>query len=662
MSGEERLDCNGDCDCAAHSLHLHIPTFVVSNSFDGDDRGYADGASPASSLYLSSMGQHRRESFLYRSDSEYDISNKSISRHSSLASETCIDATTLGRLQKVSQLSTGNTTRHEDVIVTPFAQILQTLRTVRSNFINITKITNAKGSRGSTTPQPSNSLANNMKHTMAEDENQQIARTTLEELDWCLDQLETMHTHRSVGDLASTKFRKMLGKELSAFEAASNNVGATGNSRVSEFIINTYLDKEQELELPYPEGSGGGKSAPQAASSSEYIQTEAIQPKISHKVLSKTSSASCIPECPEDIPVSGVTTPSEPELMQHLEKVDDWGIDVFKIAQLSNDRPLTCIAYTIMKKRNLLNLFQINPQTLVTYLMHLEAHYHTDVPYHNNMHAADVVQSAHVLLNAQVLKPIFNDLEVLATLFACAAHDVDHPGVSNQFLVVTEAELAYLYNDESVLENHHIALGFQLLKDEGCNVFSQLTPKQWKTVRKMAIDMVLATDMSKHMGLLADLKTMVETKKVAAAYELKLDNYAERIQVLQNLVHCADLSNPTKPRNYYNQWTTRITEEFFRQGDKEKKLDIAISPMCERPNSDMEYNECVAKTQVGFITYIVHPLWETWGDLVSNAEVQLAHLEENRDYYNRVYQECLEKRDATSAADESEGAASAKSK
>lgn len=37
--------------------------------------------------------------------------------------------------------------------------------------------------------------------------------------------------------------------------------------------------------------------------------------------------------------------------------------------------------------------------------------------------------------------------------------------------------------------------------------------------------------MSKHMGLLADLKTMVETKKVAAAYELKLDNYAERIQV-----------------------------------------------------------------------------------------------------------------------------------
>ncbi len=28
---------------------------------------------------------------------------------------------------------------------------------------------------------------------------------TLEELDWCLDQLETMQTHRSVSDMASNK-------------------------------------------------------------------------------------------------------------------------------------------------------------------------------------------------------------------------------------------------------------------------------------------------------------------------------------------------------------------------------------------------------------------------------------------------------------------------
>lgn len=46
---------------------------------------------------------------------------------------------------------------------------------------------------------------------------------------------------------------------------------------------------------------------------------------------------------------------------------------------------------------------------------------------------------------------------------------------------------------------------------------------------------VLATDMSKHMNLLADLKTMVETKKVTSSGVLLLDNYSDRIQVNQHL-------------------------------------------------------------------------------------------------------------------------------
>ena len=61
-------------------------------------------------------------------------------------------------------------------------------------------------------------------------------------------------------------------------------------------------------------------------------------------------------------------------------------------------------------------------------------------------------------------QPIFTQLEVLAALVAAVIHDVDHPGRNNQFLVVTEDPLAILYNDESVLENHHLALAFELMK------------------------------------------------------------------------------------------------------------------------------------------------------------------------------------------------------
>ena len=93
------------------------------------------------------------------------------------------------------------------------------------------------------------------------------------------------------------------------------------------------------------------------------------------------------------------------------------------------------------------------------------------------------------------------------------------------------SDLALMYNDESVLENHHLAVAFKLLQNQGCDILASLSAKQRQTMRKMSIDMVLATDMSKHMSLLADLKTMVETKKVAGSGVLLLDNYNDRIQV-----------------------------------------------------------------------------------------------------------------------------------
>lgn len=47
--------------------------------------------------------------------------------------------------------------------------------------------------------------------------------------------------------------------------------------------------------------------------------------------------------------------------------------------------------------------FKIPATTLVSYMMHIEDHYHRDVPYHNCIHAADVTQSTNVLLNATAL-------------------------------------------------------------------------------------------------------------------------------------------------------------------------------------------------------------------------------------------------------------------
>lgn len=58
------------------------------------------------------------------------------------------------------------------------------------------------------------------------------------------------------------------------------------------------------------------------------------------------------------------------------------------------------------------------------------------------------------------------------------------------FSSVLDSELALMYNDESVLENHHLAVGFKLLQEENCDIFQNLTKKQKQTLRRMVIDMV----------------------------------------------------------------------------------------------------------------------------------------------------------------------------
>ncbi|XP_053178093.1 cAMP-specific 3',5'-cyclic phosphodiesterase 4D-like isoform X3 [Scomber japonicus] len=563
----------------------HTPSFDVENGLSVGRSPLDSQTSPSSGLVLQANFPHsqRRESFLYRSDSDFDLSPKAMSRNSSTASDL----------------------HGEDMIVTPFAQVLASLRTVRTNFAALTHLQDRVGNK-----RPSSSNQPPMCKPCPPDEPyQKLAVETLEELDWCLDQLETLQTRHSVSEMASNKFKRMLNRELTQLSETSRS----GN-QVSEFIASTFLEKQHDVEiLSPPIKEKEKKKRPMSQISG---------------VKKPTQSPSIASTC---IPRFGVITPQESMLAKEIEDINRWGMDVFKIAEFSGNRPLTVLMFSIFQERDLLKTFKIPIDTFVTFMMTLEDHYHADVAYHNNIHAADVVQSTHVLLSTPALEAVFTDLEIMAVLFASAIHDVDHPGLTNQFLINTSSELALMYNDTSVLENHHLAVGFKLLQEDNCDIFQNLSKKQKDSLRKMVIDMVLATDMSKHMNFLADMKTMVETKKVTSLGVLLLDNYSDRIQVLQNMVHCADLSNPTKPLEIYRQWTDRITVEFFTQGDRERDKGMEISPMCDKHNASIE------KNQVGFIEYIVHPLWETWADLVHpDAQDILDTLEDNREWYQSM--------------------------
>lgn len=66
-----------------------------------------------------------------------------------------------------------------------------------------------------------------------------------------------------------------------------------------------------------------------------------------------------------------------------------------------------------------------------------------------------------------------------------------------------------MYNDRSVLENHHISAAFELLRSDERNILSNLSKDQYIEFRTLVVDMVLATDMTNHFSQIKDMKAFL---------------------------------------------------------------------------------------------------------------------------------------------------------
>ena len=75
-----------------------------------------------------------------------------------------------------------------------------------------------------------------------------------------------------------------------------------------------------------------------------------------------------------------------------------------------------------------------------------EIGYHDSNPYHNSVHAADVTQAMHCFLQEGAIRKHLTPIEAMCALLAAVSHDLDHPGVNQNFLVATKSHLASLYN------------------------------------------------------------------------------------------------------------------------------------------------------------------------------------------------------------------------
>jgi len=304
------------------------------------------------------------------------------------------------------------------------------------------------------------------------------------------------------------------------------------------------------------------------------------------------------------------------------------------------------VPFDLMDGYRFIDHFHIDQKKMTNFLRSIQKDYFHENPYHNSIHAADVLQTLHSLLQqmggAKKLQP--TPMHLFSTLLSVVIHDVGHPGYNNFFQQSSQSDIALCYNDQSCLENMHLALAFRKLlggkKKPSINIFGGMKREQVMTCRKLMIGAVLGTDMSKHFQSVNDVKKRIAELNAAnggssshrsphGVGPAATADEETTIELLHYLMHVADISNGAKPKPIAVKWADRCLEEFFRQGDKEKEMGLPVSPLCDRDTVSRP------ESQKGFIEFIIQPTFEVLVGIMPSVEHKiLPILKTNLAFWN----------------------------
>jgi len=144
-----------------------------------------------------------------------------------------------------------------------------------------------------------------------------------------------------------------------------------------------------------------------------------------------------------------------------------------------------------------------------------------------------------------------------------------------------------------------------LEEDGGCNLFSKMAVDRVHQARQLMITLILGTDSSKHLAELSAFRV-----RIGADSFDPISDIADQHITLGMIFRAADIGHSAKDWPLHETWSYRVVQEFHEQGDEEKRLGLAVSPLCDRDGFDMSGSQC------GFLQFICLPTWK-----------ELAHLE-----------------------------------
>uniref|UniRef100_A0A8C8BP28 Phosphodiesterase n=1 Tax=Otus sunia TaxID=257818 RepID=A0A8C8BP28_9STRI len=427
--------------------------------------------------------------------------------------------------------------------------------------------------------------------------------------------------YSSMARVHSMTIEAPITKVINIINAAQENSPITvaeALDRVLEILRTTELYSPQlgtKDEDPHTSDLVGGLMTDglRRLSGNEYVFSKNMN--LNHSHLSVPNTINDVPPC----------------IAQLLENEESWDFNIFELEAVTNKRPLVYLGLKIFARFGVSEFLNCSEATLRAWLQVIEANYHSSNSYHNSTHAADVLHATAFFLGKERVKGSLDHLDEVAALIAATIHDVDHPGRTNSFLCNAGSELAVLYNDTAVLESHHTALAFQLTtKDSKCNIFKNIDRNHYRTLRQAIIDMVLATEMTKHFEHVNKFVNSIN-KPMASEETTNITNFPDNQTLIKRMmIKCADVANPCRPLELCIEWAGRISEEYFAQTDEEKRQGLpVVMPVFDR-------NTCsIPKSQISFIDYFITDMFDAW-DAFAHLPVLMQHLANNYKHWKTL--------------------------
>ncbi|CAO1370759.1 unnamed protein product [Diamesa tonsa] len=298
-----------------------------------------------------------------------------------------------------------------------------------------------------------------------------------------------------------------------------------------------------------------------------------------------------------------------------IPKLSDYSFSPFEIDEYQK------VNHVIFMFKDLFGFNRFSQQNLLRFVLTVKKNYRR-VPYHNWTHGFSVANSMYAIIkNSQ---NVFRPNECLALFIGALCHDLDHRGKSNKFMLDTESPIAAIYST-STMEHHHFNQTVTIMQQEGHNILGNLSSVEYKQILSLIKHCILATDLALFFPNKAKLIVLVEEEMFSWS------SREHRLMVSAMTMTASDLSASAKPWEVQTETVKGIFEEFYEQGDAERRAGRTPMAMMDRTKPDMQAN-----SQLGFLNGICIPCYTLLHRLVPETKPLLSMCQENLACWQRI--------------------------